>query len=299
MSPASAADPVVLLTGASTGIGLALARRLVATSCRVVLTARASSLRRLSDVGLTDGERLLLVPLDVTVTAQREAAVRAAEERFGPVDVLINNAAVSYRAVVEHISEEEFRRELETNFVAPLALARLVLPGMRQVRRGRIINVSSVSGMMAMPTMASYSASKFALEGATESLWYEMRPWNIHVSLIQPGFVRSDGFAHVLLNPDAERAKNDPTNPYYRYYAAMAPFIARLMARAVASPDDVARVILRTMTRPRPPLRVAGTLDARVYTLLRRLLPRWLYHRVLYYALPEIRRWRPELPSGK
>jgi NAD(P)-dependent dehydrogenase (short-subunit alcohol dehydrogenase family) len=282
---------VVLLTGASTGIGLALAHRLVATDCRVVLTARVGSLQRLVDAGLTDGDRLLLVPLDVTSTAERDAAVAAAEKRFGPVDVLINNAAVSYRAVVEQISEEEFRRELETNFVAPLALTRLVLPGMRRRRRGRIINVSSVGGMMAMPTMASYSASKFALEGATESLWYEMRPWNIQVSLVQPGFVRSDGFAHVILNPDAKRAEGDPSDPYHRYYAAMAPFIARLMKRAVASPDDVAKVILRTMTRKHPPLRVAGTLDARLYTLLRRLLPRWLYHRVLYYALPQIRRW--------
>ena len=74
--------------------------------------------------------------------------------------------------------------------------------------------------------MASYSASKFALEGATESLWYEMRPWNIHVSLIQPGFVRSDGFAHVLFNPDtADRARHNPDDPYHRYYTAMAPFI--------------------------------------------------------------------------
>jgi NAD(P)-dependent dehydrogenase (short-subunit alcohol dehydrogenase family) len=294
----AAPGAVVLLTGASTGIGLALARRLAATSCRLVLTARAESLQRLVDAGLTSGDRLALLPLDVTAPGERDAAVRAAEVRFGPVDVLINNAAVSYRAVVEQISEEEFRRELETNFVAPLALIRLVLPGMRQRRSGRIINVSSVGGMMAMPTMASYSASKFALEGATESLWYEMRPWNIHVSLIQPGFVRSDGFAHVLFNPDADRARHNPDDPYHRYYTAMAPFISRLMARAVATPDHVARVIQRTMTRRRPPLRVAGTLDARLFGVLRRVLPRWLYHRALYYALPDIRHWRPQLPSG-
>src|ERR1019366_2528870 len=102
----TASGAVVLLTGASTGIGLALARRLAATSCRVVLPPRASSLHRLAAAGLTDGDRLLVVPLDVTLRAEREAAVRAAERRFGEVDTLINNAGVSYRAVVEHISEE-------------------------------------------------------------------------------------------------------------------------------------------------------------------------------------------------
>ena len=295
----TASGAVVLLTGASTGIGLALARRLAATSCRVVLTARASSLHRLAAAGLTDGDRLLVVPLDVTLRAEREAAVRAAERRFGEVDTLINNAGVSYRAVVEHISEEEFRRELETNFVGPLALIRLVLPAMRRRSSGRIINVSSVGGMMAMPTMASYSASKFALEGATESLWYEMRPWNIRVSLIQPGFIRSDGFKHVVLNPDAERAQRDPGDPYHRYYTAMAPFIARLMARAPATPDYVARVILRTMRQRSPRLRVAGTPGAWVYGLLRRLLPRWLYHHALYHLLPDIRHWRPEQASRR
>ena len=92
-----------------------------------------------------------------------------------------------YRAVLEHVSDAERVAQMDVNYLAPMDLIRLVLPRMREKHAGRILNVSSVGGMMAMPTMAVYSASKFALEGATEALYYEVRPWNIRVSLIQPG----------------------------------------------------------------------------------------------------------------
>lgn len=106
-------------------------------------------------------------------------------ELWGGVDVLVNNAGISYRAVVEHTDHEDRAHQMDVNFRAPMEMIRHVLPDMRRKRRGKIINVSSVGAMMAMPTMAPYSASKFALEGASESLWYEVRPFGIHVSLVQ------------------------------------------------------------------------------------------------------------------
>ena len=177
------------------------------------------------------------------------------------------------------------------NFRGPMALVRLVLPRMRAKRTGRIINVSSVGGMMAMPTMPLYSASKFALEGATEALYYEVKPFGIHVTPIEPGFINSSSFQNTHYTSQSGRAEADPEDPYHCHYRHMAPFIERTMGRSLATPEKVARRILRTIERRNPPLRVAGTVDAVVFDLLRRFLPRRLYHAVLYRSLPGISTW--------
>ncbi len=286
-------DGCVLLTGASTGLGLAIARQLLACNYRVILTARASSLGRFADAGIVEGERVWLRPLDVTSSEQRRAIVEEAEENWGGVDVLINNAGVSYRAVVEHVTEQERITQMDINFRSPMNLARLVLPGMRDKGCGRILNISSVGGMMAMPTMAVYSASKFALEGATEALWYEVRPWGIDVSLIQPGFINSSGFRNVRFTELSGWANQNKGAPYAAHYRNMTTFIESLMGRVRATPDRVARVVVKTMRRRVPPLRVQATADARMFTLLRRVLPRRTYHWLLYRNLPKVRRWGP------
>ncbi len=283
----------MLVTGCSSGIGLALARRLAAAAtrgeCRALLSARAASLHRLAEAGVRGSESVIVLPLDVSSDAERRSAVRHALERWGGVDVLINNAGISYRAALEDMSAEDERLQQEVNHLGPLALCRLVLPHMRAQRWGRILNVSSVSGMMAMPTMGSYSASKWALEGASESLWYEARPWGVRVTLIQPGFIRSDSFTHVLTPAGLDLEQSD----YAAYYRHMNPFIARLMQRASATPDEVAARILHCVARRKPPLRWAVTRDARLFYLLRRILPRRLYHGLLYRMLPGVSGWVP------
>ena len=298
MSSNNAADgerrETVLVTGASTGLGLVLARRLLRERYRLVLTARESSLGRFAAEGIFENENVMLRPLDVTVAAQREAVVAEVAARWGGVDVLVNNAGVAFRAVVEHFREAEARAQMEINFHGPMELIRLVLPKMRERRRGRIINVSSVGGMMAMPTMALYSASKFALEGATESLWYEVRPWNIHVSLVQPGFIQSASFLNTRFTESSRRASQDPAAAYHAEYAEMEGLIGRLMTRTGAQPERVAAAILRTMQARRPPLRVPATWDAHVFAWVRRLLPRQVYHWVLYRSLPHVRTWGGE-----
>lgn len=286
------AGETVLVTGASTGLGLALAQLLVREPrYRLVLTARESSLGRFAAAGIFEGERVMLRALDVTVAREREAVVAEVNERWGGVDVLVNNAGVAYRAVVEHFREEEALAQLAINFRGPMELIRLVLPHMRERRSGRIINVSSVGGMMAMPTMALYSASKFALEGATEALWYEVRPWNIQVSLVQPGFIQSASFLNTRFTELSARAAADPAAAYHTEYAEMSELIGRLMTRTGARPERVAAAIVRTMQQRRPPLRVPATWDAHGFAWLRRLLPRSWYHWVLYRSLPHVRRW--------
>lgn len=286
-------EGTVLVTGASTGIGLAVARALLQTNYRVFLTARENSVARFGAHGISDSDHVRIRPLDVTNKEQRDAVIAEADRDWGGVDVLINNAGIAYRAVVEHVEERERLVQMDVNFRSPMELIRLVLPGMRAKRSGRIITVSSVGGMMAMPTMAAYSASKFALEGAHEALWYEVRPWDIRVSLVQPGFVHSDGFQKVRYTPASDRSEHELAEPYHEHYVNMGPFIANVMRSSRATPESVAGIVLKTMRRRRPPLRVPATFDAFGFSLLRRILPRSTYHWLLYRLLPRVDTWGP------
>ena len=139
--------------------------------------------------------------------------------------------------------------------------------------------------------MGAYSASKWALEGMSEALWYEVKPWNIRVSLIEPGFINSGGFENVRFTGQSREGLSRVSDPYFTHYATMSAFIAKIMRRTWATSDSVAKTILHTLERKHPPLRVPATLDAHLFALLRRLLPRRLYHAVLYRSLPGIRRW--------
>ncbi len=293
--PTKKAGPhTVLVTGASTGVGLELARLLLSeTNHRLVLTARPASLERFAAEGITASSRVMLVPLDVTDDESRREAIRKVQNRWGGIDVLVNNAGISYRSVVEHVTDNERIAQLEANFFGPMALMRLVLPYMRAQRFGRIINVSSVGGMTAMPTMSVYSASKFALEGASEALWYEVRPWGIHVSLVRPGFINSEGFTKVQYTTHAAISLADPSEPYHAHYKNMQELIDGLMTLTFHTSRDVAETILATVERKNPPLWVAGTWDAWIFNLMRSFLPSGLYRRLLYAGLPRIWEWGP------
>ena len=282
----------VLITGASSGLGLALTKELVGSGeFRVIATAREQSLDRFKGEGLLENENLFIRPLNVLIKSERDAVIKEANEKWGGIDVLINNAGYCLRGVVEQVNETERLKQIDTNFRAPMALIRGVLPSMRKKRAGHIINVSSVGGMMAMPTMSIYSASKFALEGATEALWYEVRPWKINVCLVQPGFINSDSFKNVKLTPESRKSIRDKNDPYFYHYDSMAPFIAKLMKSSPATPDKIAKKIHRIIQTEDPPLRVPVTLDAYVFGLLRKFLPRSWYHALMYYLLPRVFRW--------
>ena len=281
---------VVLVTGVTSGIGLALARRLWRTELRVVATGRRDSLKKISGEEFKENDRFLIRPLDVTIEAERCALIDELEKKWGGVDVLVNNAGVNLRSVVEHLTVEEEVELFQTNYFGPMALARLVLPTMRKKQRGWIINVSSVGGMMAMPTMGAYSAAKFALEGASEALWYELRPWNVTVTLIQPGFIHSNSFRNTYLSKRA-KASVEGNGWYTAHYKEMGCFIEKLMDKTLVSPEDVAETIYKTLNQANPPLRRPTSVDGHFFSLLRRFVPRRMYHAVLYRFLPGVMRW--------
>lgn len=287
---ASNFKPVILVTGCGSGIGLALANLLNnQKKYRVVITARANSLAELKKK-IVEDDRLIIRALDVTNEVNREQLIAEINDKWGGVNILINNAGISYRAVVEHMNASEEQKQFATNYFGPVGLIRAVLPHMRKLGRGKIINVSSVSGMLAMPTMGSYSASKYALEGISEALWYEVKPLGINVSLIQPGFVRSKSFlkVHYSLLSGPEHGVD---GLYADYYENMTPFIERLMELSFTTPKSVAQRILKVIQKQNPPLWIPVTIDAKFFYYLRRFIPRKLLMRTLFVALPSVRRW--------
>lgn len=282
--------PIVLVTGCGSGIGLALAESFSKLDkFRVVITAREPSMEFLKSK-FQESDNFLIRPLDVTSKVNRRALVDEICERWGAIDILINNAGISYRSVVEHMSEEDEILQMATNYFGPMGLIRAVIPYMRLKGRGKIINISSVSGMLAMPTMASYSASKYALEGASEALWYEMKPFGINVSLVQPGFINSNSFQKVHYSKKSCRGENE-NGPYQEYYKSMGPFIAKLMGFSKTHPEKVADLVFDVIYTVDPPLWIPATLDAEFFYYIRRIFPRRILHPMLFMALPRVKKW--------
>lgn len=279
-----------MITGCGSGLGLALVEALYPLlEYRLVITARSRSVQKLKE-RFPENDRVLIRELNVALEKQRKNLIEDIENLWGGVDILINNAGISYRAVVEHMTDEDEFLQMQTNYLGPLGLTRLVLPKMREKGRGKIINVSSVSGMLAMPTMGAYSASKYALEGASEALWYEMKPLGINVVLIQPGFINSNSFKHVYYTP-LSHPKKIFDGPYSDYYHHMTPFVEKMMRLSVTTPEKIAQCILRVIKKENPPLWVAATPDALIFHLIRRALPRRWVLPVLFSFLPHAKTW--------
>lgn len=283
---------VVLLTGASIGLGLAIARQLLEDeSLHLVLTARADSLPRFAELGIRAGERVWLRALDITNEAQRRAVVAEIEAELGGVDTLVNNAGITYRTVAEYATAAELSHQMVVNYEGPMALAALVLPSMRRRRAGHIIQISSAGGLVAMPTMGLYSASKFALEAASEAMHYEVRPFGIQVTLVLPGFVNSPAYKNAVVGELSRRATEQVKDPYHPHFENMDRLIGGMMAITSATPESVARRVVKAMRRRRAPLRILATWDARLLWWFRRFTPQGAYVWVTYHALPGVRKW--------
>jgi NAD(P)-dependent dehydrogenase (short-subunit alcohol dehydrogenase family) len=180
---------VWFITGAARGMGIELAKAALDAGHSVVGTARDAA-KVTAALGAHD--RLLAVSLDITEAKAAGAAVEAATQRFGRIDVLVNNAGNFYAGYFEEISDGQFRAQMETNFFGPLNVTRAVLPVMRKQRSGKVVTFSSVAGVVGQEFVVAYAASKFALEGWMESLRFDVAPYGITTTIVEPGFFRTE-----------------------------------------------------------------------------------------------------------
>jgi len=236
-------DTVWFITGCSTGFGRELATQVLASGARVVVTAR--DLGKIGD--LAKGGNALALKLDVTDASEVEAAVRQAEEAFGRIDVLVNNAGIGYFAAVEEGEDAEVRRMFDINLFGLAAVTRAVLPGMRKRRHGFIVNFSSIGGLRSFPAIGWYNATKFALEGLSEALWQEVEPLGIRVMLVEPSGFRTDWAGR-----SADESKVQIID-----YAATAG-AGRAGVRAVSGkqagdPERAVEAIIKVVEGPNPP----------------------------------------------
>ncbi len=189
--------PVWMITGCSTGFGRELAKLVQARGWNVVVTARKPE--EIEDLVRGHEETTLAAKLDVTDNGQIAAAVKAAEERFGKVDVLVNNAGYGYLAAIEEGEDEPVRAMFETNFFGLVEMCKAVLPGMRERKSGTIVNFSSIGGLVSFGATGYYHATKYAVEGMSESLAIEVKPLGIKVLIVEPGPFRTDWSGRSIL----------------------------------------------------------------------------------------------------
>jgi len=247
----------VLITGASSGIGQATARLLAERGFTVFGTARKPE--SVQSHGVT------MVALDVRSDESVRACLEQVVAKAARLDVLVNNAGYSITGAAEETTVEEAKAQLETNFFGAVRMVNAVLPGMRAAGAGKVINISSLAGNTAIPYSAFYSASKFALEGYSESLWYEVRPFGISVSLVEPGFVNTP-----IAEASPAAAQRLPA------YDASRRRMLAAFGHALESgipPAQVARRVLQIIEQPNPGLRYRVGAQATWLPRLRNVVP--------------------------
>ena len=226
-------DKVWFITGASSGFGRAFARHAIERGHRVVATARDPE--KLGQLVQLAPDRVAALKLDVTRPADAQTAIAAARERFGKIDVLINNAGFAVVGAVEETSDADLRAQMETNFFGAMAVTRAALPLLREQRFGAIVNISSMGGQMSFPGFSAYSASKFALEGASEALAQEMAPFGVKVLIVEPGAFRTELVGGAMREMPEIAAYADVVGPTRAYAHGMHQTQAGDPARAAAA----------------------------------------------------------------
>jgi NAD(P)-dependent dehydrogenase (short-subunit alcohol dehydrogenase family) len=267
-------NKVALITGGSRGLGLIIAQKLCRTGAKVALIARdADELARAKADLAGRGGEVLTISCDLLERPQIEAAVQETINHFGTIDILINNAGIIQVGPLEHMVREDFERAMRLHFWAPFDLIRQVVPEMRHRGGGRIVNISSIGGKIAVPHMAPYTASKFALAGLSDALCAELARENILVSTVTPGMMRTGSQGHANFKGDHARE--------YKWFAA-----SSALPLASISAEHAARKIIAACVRGKPALIMP--IPARALILANALCPNLFGHvmRIVNRYLP-------------
>ncbi|WP_168563183.1 oxidoreductase [Rhizobacter sp. SG703] len=235
------------ITGTSSGFGRAFAEHALASGHRVVATARRTD--SLADLVAKAPDRVLAVALDVDVPGAAEAAIEAAVKRFERIDVLVNNAGYGAVGALEETSDAELRALMDTNFFGAMAVMRAALPVLRRQRSGAIVNISSLGGQLSFAGFSAYSASKFALEGASEALAQEMAPFGVKVLIVEPGQFRTQLAGSGMRHLPAMEA-------YQSVVGATREFARTMHNTQAGDPRKAAAAIEQALAAERTPLRL-------------------------------------------
>lgn len=239
------------ITGASRGFGVEIAKAAMRVGDRVVATGRHQT--AVSTALGEDNEQLLTLTLDVTDFAAAKTAVKAALIRFGAIDVLVNNAGYGHLGFFEEITVDDVREQFATNLFGVFNVTWAVLPGMRAAKQGLIFNISSIAGFYGAELGSLYSASKFALEGFSESLAKEVERFGIHVSIIEPGPFRTD-----FLSPESIRFGGVPIADYDERRAELIASFEKRNGLQPGDPVRLADALVRLASESKPPMRLPG-----------------------------------------
>jgi NAD(P)-dependent dehydrogenase (short-subunit alcohol dehydrogenase family) len=245
---------VWLITGAGRGMGVDFARAALASGYSVVASGRDRN--RVSKVLGTSSD-LLAVTLDVTSAADAETAVQAAVDRFGRIDVLVNNAASFYAGYFEELTPDQIDQQLAAGLIGPMNVTRAVLPVMRKQRSGNVVTITSTAGIVGQEFCSAYAASKFGLEGWMESLRFEVEPFGIHTTIVEPGFFRTE-----LLEKESTAYADLSIDDYAERTAQTRPAWEAMSGKQGGDPAKLARALVAVVDEEQPPLRWVAGADA-------------------------------------
>jgi NAD(P)-dependent dehydrogenase (short-subunit alcohol dehydrogenase family) len=243
-----------LITGAGRGMGVDFARAALVAGDNVVATGRDPETVRSA---LGDSEQLLIVALDVTDSQDAAAAVKAAVDRFGTLDVLVNNAASFVAGFFEELAPEQIARQLATGLTGPMNVTRAVLPIMREQRSGHVVTISSSAGLAGFEYCAAYAAAKFGVEGWMESVAAELEPFGIHTTIVNPGFFRTE-----LLTEASTEYATPSIADYTERNASQRAFWQDQNGQQAGDPAKLAQALLTIVSEQQPPRRFLAGADA-------------------------------------
>ena len=250
---------VALVTGSSSGMGFTTAVMLARAGIHTYASMRnLKKSKTITDLANKENLPLQVIQLDVNDDKSVKDAIAKIVTEKERIDVLVNNAGYGLFGSIEDVSIEEMKAQFETNFFGVMRVTQLVLPTMRKQKSGTIVNVSSVGGRISLPVLSAYNSTKFALEGLSESMSYELEPFGIKVVIIEPGVIRTNIMDSSIFAKKAQ----DPKSPYFSLIQKVESNFKSMMENKSSPPEEVAKVILGALTSKNPQLRYTVGDDA-------------------------------------